>query len=146
MGHETAPLTEGNLFADLPAEKAAEAFEPILTRPGVRMERIVSRGHATPPGEWYDQESDEWVMLLSGSAGLLIEGEPTARNLKPGDYLTLPAHCRHRVEWTGQSRDTVWLAIHFALPEISSETGGTYAAVRGEEEKEARNPARHPER
>ena len=141
MEHETATLTGGNLFADLPTDQAAEAFEPILTRPGMKMERIVSRGHATPPGEWYDQKSDEWVMLLAGSAGLLIEGEQSVRNLNPGDYLMLPAHCRHRVEWTAQGQDTVWLAIHFALPAISRETGGTHAVVRGEEKKEARNPA-----
>lgn len=117
MGHESIPLTGGNLLADLPANRTAEIFEPILSRPGMRMERIISHGQATPPGEWYDQEGDEWVMVLSGSAGLLIEGETTVRTLKPGDYLMLPARCRHRVEWTGQNRDTVWLAIHFAPPD-----------------------------
>jgi cupin 2 domain-containing protein len=140
MGHEPAPLTGGNLLADLPADRAAELFEPILTMPGVRMERIVSFGQATPPGEWYDQEGDEWVLLLSGSAGLLIEGEPAVRVLKPGDYLMLPANCRHRVEWTEQNRDTVWLAIHFP-PDIFRETGGDHAVLGRKEKKAARNPA-----
>lgn len=141
MEREPVPLNSGNMLADLPADRAAEIFEPILTRPGVRMERIVSFGQATPPGEWYDQGDDEWVMLLSGSAGVLIEGEPSVRSLRPGDYLMLPARCRHRVEWTEQNRDTVWLAIHLDPPGIFRETGGTHAVLRGEEKKEARNPA-----
>lgn len=102
----------GNLLTETPAALEGEVFEPILSRPGVRMERIVSFGQATPPAKWYDQESDEWVLLLSGSAGLLIEGEQAVRELTPGDYLLLPAHCRHRVEWTEQGQETVWLAIH----------------------------------
>lgn len=103
---------KGNLLVSLPSPPVAEVFEPILSRPGVRMERIVSFGQATPKGEWYDQEWDEWVMLLSGSAGLLIEGELAVRKLTPGDHLLLPAHCRHRVEWTEQGQQTLWLAIH----------------------------------
>jgi cupin 2 domain-containing protein len=78
----------------------------------VRVERITSRGHATPPGEWYDQPQDEWVALLAGAARLLVEGEPAARELRPGDWVLLPARLRHRVEWTDPDRDTVWLAVH----------------------------------
>jgi len=103
----------GNLLACLPPAGRDEIFQEILQRPGGRIERIVSSGQATPPGEWYDQERDEWVLLLAGSAGLLLEGEDEPRLLRPGDYLYLPAHCRHRVEWTDPGMQTVWLAVHF---------------------------------
>jgi cupin 2 domain-containing protein len=106
-------IPRGNLFAHLPPAGRDEAFEELLHRPGMRIERIVSSGHATPAGEWYDQEWDEWVLLLAGSAGLLLEGEAEPRTLVPGDYLLLPAGCRHRVAWTDRQVQTVWLALHF---------------------------------
>ncbi|MBP3956539.1 cupin domain-containing protein [Gemmata sp. G18] len=105
----------GNIFADLPAERpAGELFETLLQHPNWKIERITSWGHATAPGEWFDQRTDEWVILLAGAARLHIEGEPTARELGPGDWVFLPAHLRHRVEWTDETRPTVWLAFHAA--------------------------------
>ncbi|MEW6593355.1 MAG: cupin domain-containing protein [Thermodesulfobacteriota bacterium] len=101
-----------NIFHGIARGLPEEAVAELFRRPGVRLERIVSDGHATPAGEWYDQETDEWVLLLSGSAGLRIEGEPEVLILKPGDCLDLPAHCRHRVEWTDPERETIWLALH----------------------------------
>jgi cupin 2 domain-containing protein len=100
-----------NLFAGLPATADEELFNDLLKRPGLRIERIVSAGQASPPGYWYDQGWDEWVVLLAGSAGLVIEGEAEI-TLKPGDYVFLPAHMRHRVAWTDAGRPTVWLAVH----------------------------------
>src|SRR5215204_3145177 len=76
---------------------------------------IVSTGQASPPGFWYDQPLDEWIVVLAGSAGLLVEGEDGPRTLRAGDHVHLPAHCRHRVEWTDAARPTVWLAVHFAV-------------------------------
>lgn len=106
-------LTAGNLFAQLPeAPLNEELFEILLARDGIRIERIVSTGQSSD--EWYDQEDDEWVVLLSGGAGLLIEDEGQDRELAPGDWLFLPAHCRHRVTWTQAQPATVWLAIHAA--------------------------------
>jgi cupin 2 domain-containing protein len=102
-----------NLFAALPDAGAAEAVDTVFERPGVRVERIVSAGQASPPGFWYDQDRAEWVLVLAGSAGLLLEGEAEPRVLGPGDYLLIPAHRRHRVEWTDAERPTVWLAVHF---------------------------------
>ena len=107
----------GNLLADLPSPGPDELFEAILHRPGLRIERIVSSGQATPLGEWYDQAWDEWVLLLAGSAGLLLEGEHLPRILVPGDHLLLPARCRHRVAWTDPAVQTVWLAVHFTISE-----------------------------
>lgn len=113
---EASPPAGGNLLAVLPRAGSTEAFEQLLARPGLRIERIVSHGQATPDGEWYDQAWDEWVLLVSGGAGLLVEGEAAPRTLGPGDYLLLPAHCRHRVAWTDPGRATVWLAVHIDVP------------------------------
>ena len=100
-----------NIFTDLPAAALQEELTDLLARPGLRIERIVSTGQASPPGFWYDQAHDEWVILLSGGAGLAIDGEAEMR-LAPGDYVFLPAHQRHRVTWTDAERPTVWLAVH----------------------------------
>ena len=100
-----------NIFVDAPAQAAAETTADLLRLPGVRIERIVSTGQASPPGFWYDQDWEEWVILLSGGAGLAIEGEGE-RILAPGDYVFLPAHKRHRVAWTRAGEATVWLAVH----------------------------------
>lgn len=105
-------MQQGNLFEDVPADLPEELFEAIVARDGVRLERIVSRGHATPDGQWYDQEWDEWVLLVRGSAAIVIEGRDAPAVLSPGDHLMLPAHCRHRVDWTDPRQDTVWLALH----------------------------------
>jgi cupin 2 domain-containing protein len=114
----------GNLFACLPDARAGECFDTLLAAPSCRIERIVSLGQATPPGQWYDQDWDEWVVLLKGAAGLLIEGR-AVRALAPGDWLLLPAHCRHRVEWTAADQETVWLAVHAASPSPWRGIGGT---------------------
>lgn len=102
-----------NLFADLPADLPEELSEVLARAPGVRLERIVSLGHATPDGEWYDQDTNEWVVLLRGAAALRFEDEPEPRVLNPGDWLDIPAHRRHRVEWTAPNAPTIWLALHY---------------------------------
>mgnify|MGYP000570833243 CR=1 FL=1 len=79
---------------------------------GVRIERIVSAGQSSPPGFWYDQDASEWVTVLSGRAGLELEGEDEILEMGPGDWVDLPAHCRHRVAWTAEDEPTVWLAVH----------------------------------
>ena len=103
----------GNLWADIPASLPAERFDPLLRSATCRLERIVSIGHATPAGEWYDQDRDEWVALLQGRAGLRFADEDGARTLGPGDFLWIPAHRRHRVEWTSRRPPAIWLALHF---------------------------------
>lgn len=103
-----------NLFEDIPDPLPEELFETLLIRPGFKLEKIVSRGHATAAGQWYDQAEDEWVLLLKGAAGLRLEDRADPVVLKPGDHIRLPARCRHRVEWTAPDTDTVWLALHCA--------------------------------
>ena len=104
-------IRAGTLLHGLPAHLAAEHIDTLLTRPGVRMERIVSTGQASPEGFWYNQVEDEFVVLLSGAAGLRFAGEAEVRELRPGDWLEIPAHVRHRVEWTAADAPTVWLAV-----------------------------------
>ncbi len=79
----------------------------------MRVERIVSHGHTSPPGFWYDQPRHEWVALLAGAAALRFEGDGAPVELRPGDSLTIPAGRRHRVEWTTPDEPTVWLAVHY---------------------------------
>lgn len=102
-----------NLLTNLPPALSGEVIETIVDSPSIRIERIVSSGQATPEGEWYDQEQDEWVLVLAGSAGLLFEDSQEPRRLGVGDYALIPAGCRHRVTWTDPAEKTVWLAIHF---------------------------------
>jgi cupin 2 domain-containing protein len=106
-------LSADNLFADLPAWLPYELVETLVSAGGARLERIVSRGHATPPGQWYDQDANEWVTLLRGAAVLRFEDEPEPRRLAPGDWLDIAAHRRHRVEWTAPDEPTVWLALRY---------------------------------
>ena len=105
-------MKPGNLFAAIPDAQPEESFEDILQRRNVRIERIVSRGHCSPEGFWYDQDWDEWVLLVSGRAGLEIEGRTKAVELGPGDHLLIHSHTRHRVAWTAAGENTIWLAVH----------------------------------
>ena len=107
-----AALKIRNIFSLLPIDANREHFETLLECANFKLERIVSHGQATKEGEWYDQGHGEWVVLLKGSAGLLIEGEEEVRQLMQGDYLYLLAHLRHRVEWTQAEGETIWLALH----------------------------------
>lgn len=102
-----------NLFDGLPASPDAEQFLELLARPGLKIERIVSNGQASPPCFWYDQENGEWVAVLSGEALLRFEDEPEPRRLKAGDFIDIAPRRRHRVDWTIPDQPTVWLAIHY---------------------------------
>ena len=102
-----------NLFDDLPRQADEELFTELLRRKGARIERIVSTGQSTPVDKPYHQPYDEWVLLVSGSAGLWIEGEGE-RELRPGDYILIPSHRPHRVTWTAKDEPTIWLAVHFS--------------------------------
>jgi cupin 2 domain-containing protein len=104
-----------NLLAGIPADLPEELFQTLLSTPSLRIERIVSWGHTSPEGFWYDQETHEWVLLPSGAARLLLEGDEPL-DLRPGDFVNIPAHRRHRVEWTDPTQPTVWLAIHYETP------------------------------
>jgi cupin 2 domain-containing protein len=106
----------GNLQRDLPSRpRTAETVDILLERDGLRIERIVSTGQTTQEEKWYDQETDEWVLVVGGAARLRIEGEDKDnRDLAEGDFILLRAHCRHRVTWTQNEPPTVWLAIYIS--------------------------------
>ena len=112
---ESRSWMKNNLFEDIPEDLPEELLRVLVEGCGTRIERIVSDGHASPEGFWYDQQEKEWVLLVSGSAVLSIEtnGVVEQIQLKPGDHLLLPAHRRHRVESTSQTEKTIWLAIFF---------------------------------
>ena len=103
---------DGNLFTGISGALADEQITTLLEGPNIRIERIVSHGHSSPPGFWYDQDRPEWVIVIAGSAAVQFEGEPASRMLKRGDYLHIPAHARHRVEWTDKNEPTIWIAVH----------------------------------
>ena len=106
-------MSEKNLFEMIPHELQEEQIIALLSAPNIRIERIVSMGHATAGDTWYDQDRAEWVLLLRGSAGLIFEGDSEPVLLEPGSYVHIAAHRRHRVAWTDKSAPTIWLAIHY---------------------------------
>jgi cupin 2 domain-containing protein len=110
--HMKPPLLQ-NIFEEIPEQLPEEIFDCILKQNNLVIERIISNGHVTTDGEWYDQARDEWVILIQGEATLLFEKNRRMVRMKPGDYLLIPAHTRHRVEWTLPDFNTIWLAVHF---------------------------------
>ena len=105
-----------NLFAGIAADSQQEQFDLLHESAGIRIERIVSLGQASPPDFWYDQPADEWVIVIQGAARLRFEDESGVRELRAGDFVFIAAHRRHRVEWTDPATPTVWLAVHFQEP------------------------------
>ena len=103
-----------NLFTNLPVNLPTELITMLLEADNLRIERIVSQGHSSPPGFWYDQDQHEWVIVLQGAARLSMEG--IVRELQPGDFINIPAHIKHRVEWTKPDELTVWLALFYGHP------------------------------
>lgn len=122
LAKETSRMSDalvGSLLEGLPASpQPEELFTTLAALPGVRIERIVSTGQSSPDGFWYDQEWDEFVLLVAGSATLQVDGEGD-RPLSPGDWVLLPARTRHRIAATAAGGPTVWLAVH------AGEPGGT---------------------
>ena len=100
-----------NLFADLPARLPDDLIVTLLEAADVCIERIVSHGHASPEGFWYDQDRHEWVVVLKGAARLRFEDRTV--EMKPGDFVNIPAHEKHRVEWTTPDEPTIWLVVHY---------------------------------
>lgn len=101
-----------NIFENIPTSLPDELFEEIVAKHGIKIERIVSYGHTTPQNEWYDQSRDERVMVLKGEAILsFLDGDDV--KMRIGDYITIPAHQKHRVSWTKPDEETIWLALHY---------------------------------
>lgn len=101
-----------NILADIPDIITHEICDILLNHPNVHIERIVSRGQANAEGFWYDQDMNEWVLLLQGAARLRFEGGD-AVELIPGSHINIAAHQKHRVDWTDPNKVTIWLAIYY---------------------------------
>jgi len=106
-------IEQGNIFRHPAGSKDKEVFQTILENDSFKLESIISNGQRTEQGKWLDEEDNEWVILLSGGAGILFGQGNSLHELKPGDHLYIPGHCQHRVEWTAPGEKTVWLALHF---------------------------------
>jgi cupin 2 domain-containing protein len=106
-------MNTGNILRHLPASLPNELFETLARGQDMRIERIVSQGHCSPPGFWYDQDEDEWVLLISGAATLRFEEGDRTLHLTAGSYANIRAHEKHRVEWTSEEGNTVWLAVFY---------------------------------
>lgn len=108
------PAPIANLLGGIPGELPTELADTLVSHRAVRIERIVSRGHRTPPDTWYDQVEHEWVLLLTGAARLTFANASAPVELEPGDHVHIAPHVRHRVDWTPPDRDTIWLAVYFS--------------------------------
>ena len=111
-----------NLFANIPVSAPQELCENLLNQPGIRIERILSFGQASPQDFWYEQETAEWVVLLQGAARLWFDGQENPNEMLPGDFVNIPARVKHRVEWTSAHPPAVWLAIHYTAAAPHSAT------------------------
>ncbi len=100
-----------NIIDNMPDDLSEELIETLLEKDNLRIERIVSRGHVS--SEWYDQDSDEFVLLVQGEAKLLFEQGNREVYLRAGDYIFIPAHERHKVTWTPPTSNTIWFAVHY---------------------------------
>ena len=101
-----------NIYKQIPVDLSEEICECLVQGDNVKIERIISRGHSSPDAGWYDQEQNEWVMVLKGSASIAFEDEVVV-NLEEGDYINIPAHHRHRVITTDPATETIWLAVFY---------------------------------
>lgn len=105
-------IDSGNLFALLPGGAREEVFTVLAQGEAVKIERIISRGQSSPTSGWYDQNENEWVIVLEGEARIILENDRIIY-LKAGDYLNIPAHTKHQVKWTKPDTETIWLAVHY---------------------------------
>lgn len=106
-------MRKGNIYSDVPERCPEEISETLIGSERMSIQRIISDGHASPDGFWYDQDQSEWVLLLQGEAALRFDGQEELVFLKSGDWIDIAAHVRHRVEWTDQKQKTVWLAVFY---------------------------------
>ncbi|OAN11649.1 cupin [Photobacterium jeanii] len=104
---------KANLLTNIPMSMPEEVFTDLVKTEHVRIERIISKGHVTPEGDWYDQDEHEWVMVVKGHAKLVFEEGLKEISLKEGDHINIPAHQRHRVSWTDPTQETIWLAVFY---------------------------------
>lgn len=106
-------VKSGNFFSDIPHQIDDEVFDTILAADGFEIKRIISKGQKSPADYWYDQEKNEWVMVLKGAAKLKFKDHKRIVEMMPGNYIHIPAHCKHKLEWTDPDVETIWLAVYY---------------------------------
>lgn len=105
-------MEKHNIYEALPQDLSQEVFEPLVTGSNILIERIISKAHVTPKGQWYNQPRNEWVMVMQGAAKLeFIDGKIV--ELNAGEHINIAAHVKHRVAWTSEQSETIWLAVHY---------------------------------
>lgn len=100
-----------NIFKDIKIDNENEQFIDLLKHENVRIERIVSNRQCSPIDFWYEQEENEFVLLLKGEAILEFENKEVI--LKEGDFINIPSKRKHRVKYTSKEIPTIWLAIFY---------------------------------
>lgn len=101
-----------NIFKEIPKNLQEELFEDIISNDDLKIERIVSYGHTSPESGWYESELNEWVILMQGEARLSFDNKDDV-HLKTGDYINIQALQKHKVAWTLEKIETIWLAIYY---------------------------------
>ena len=101
-----------NIFEGIPKVFDEEVVDLLAKSEHVRVERIVSKGHTAPVSGWYDQDENEWVIVLKGNAVISFENGGET-NLEAGSHINIPAHSKHRVKWTDPEIETVWLTVRY---------------------------------
>jgi len=126
-------IEKRNLFLTSPDNLEKELFETLASGSGeFKIERIVSRGHSSAADFWYDQETTEWIVLLSGYGRLQFENPAQVIVLEPGDWIEIPARVRHRVEATSEEADTIWLAVHWTSSPRESDSTFDKSQIKSE--------------
>lgn len=101
-----------NIYTVSPCKLDQEVFEQLASNGYVTIEKILSKGQQSPPSGWYDQEQNEWVLVLKGKAVLAFDNQESI-NLNEGDFINIPPHKKHKVTWTDPNSETIWLAVHY---------------------------------
>ena len=105
-------MKKQNIFKNIPVKLDEESFEDILNTDTFNIQRIISKGHTSPKTGWYDQDDNEWVIVLKGGA-VLSYGNGDEVHLESGDYINIPAHTKHKVSWSDPNIETIWIAVHY---------------------------------
>jgi cupin 2 domain-containing protein len=102
----------GNLFESIPVDIGEELFTELVRGENLKIERIISQGQSSPASGWYDQDENEWVIVIKGEAKISFEDDSVV-HLKAGSYINIPANTKHKVAWTRPDTETIWLAVHY---------------------------------
>ena len=111
-------MIHGNTFKNIPSDLTNEVFETLVQSSHCKIKRIISLGQVTPKNEYYEQNEDEFVIVLQGAATLLFLDTQKTMEMKSGDYVFIPAGVKHRVQWCDTKVQTIWLAIYISSTNV----------------------------